>query len=225
VTNECARNNLRALPRNAKINSETLQSFPRGEKNFVAGGLQAEVTTLLDAIRAGKAEAKSRLVELVYAELRGLAAGLMRRERAGHTLQPTALVNEACLRLLTPEVLNVAQNRAHFFAAAARAMRHILVDHARQRGAGKRGGGQEAQTLDDVLDQFAQRNLDLVGVHDALTELAQLHERQSQVVELRFFSGYTMEEIAEQLQVSVTTVERDFRKACAFLHTRLVQDS
>jgi RNA polymerase sigma-70 factor (ECF subfamily) len=189
----------------------------------VAAGLQ-EVTTLLDAIRAGKAEAKSQLVELVYAELRKLASGLMRRERAGHTLQPTALVHEACLRLLTPDVLKVAQNRAHFFAAAARAMRHILVDHARQRAAGKRGGGQETRTLDEVLDHFAERNLDLVAVHDALTELATLNERQSQVVELRFFGGYTVEEVAEHLQVSITTVERDFRKACAFLRTRLVTD-
>jgi RNA polymerase sigma-70 factor (ECF subfamily) len=198
--------------------------FRAGRENLVAGGLQDEVTTLLGAIRAGKAEAKSQLVELVYAELRKLAYGLMRRERAGHTLQPTALVHEACLRLLTPEVLNTAQNRAHFFAAAARAMRHVLVDHARQRAAGKRGGGQEARTLDDVLDHFAERNLDLAAVHDALTELARLNERQSQVVELRFFGGYTVEEVAEQLQVSVTTVERDFRKACAFLRTRLVTD-
>ena len=104
-------------------------------------------------------------------------------------------------------------------------MRHILVDHARQRAAGKRGGGQEARTLDDVLDHFAEDNLDLVAVHDALTELAQLNERQSQVIELRFFGGYTVEEVAELLQVSVTTVERDFRKACAFLRIRLVPDS
>jgi RNA polymerase sigma-70 factor (ECF subfamily) len=216
---------LRALPRNAKINSETLQFFPRGEKNFVAGGLQAEVTTLLDEIRAGKAEAKSQLVELVYAELHGLASGLMRREHAGHTLQPTALVHEACLRLLTPEVLGAARNRAHFFAAAARAMRHVLVDHARGRAAGKRGGGQEALALDQVLDHFAERNLDLLTVHEALSELTNLHERQSQVVELRFFGGYTMPEIAEQLDVSVTTVERDFRKASAYLRRRLVKDA
>ena len=190
----------------------------------MAGDVRAEVTTLLGAIRAGKEDAKSRLVELVYAELRGLAAGLMRRERAGHTLQPTALVHEACLRLLAPEVLNVAQNRAHFFAAAARAMRHILVDHARQRAAGKRGGGQEARTLDDVLDHFAERNLDLLAVHDAVTELARLNERQSQVIELRFFGGYTVPEVAEQLQVSVSSVERDFRKACAYLRSRLIED-
>ena len=186
---------------------------------------RAEVTTLLDEIRAGDASAKSKLVELVYQELRNLASGLMRRERAGHTLQPTALVHEACLRLLTPEMLGEARNRAHFFAAAARAMRHVLVDHARRRAADKRGGGQEPAPLDAVLDYFAKQNLDVVAVHDALTELADLHERQSQVVELRFFGGYTVEEVAEQLQVSVGTVESDFRKARAYLRSRLVKDA
>src|SRR5205823_12905535 len=129
-------------------------------------------------------QAKSQLVELVYAELHGLAAGLMRHERAGHTLQPTALVHEACLRLLAPEVLGETRNRAHFFAAAARAMRHVLVDHARRRAAGKRGGGQETLALDQVLDHFAEHNLDLLAVHEALTDLANLNERQSQVIEL-----------------------------------------
>ena len=191
----------------------------------MAGDPQAEVTTLLDDIRAGKADAQRQLIELVYAELRGLASGLMRRERAGHTLQPTALVHEACLRLLTPEVLCVARNRAHFFAAAARAMRHVLVDHARRRDADKRGGGQETLALDQVLDHFAEQNLDLLAVHEALTELAKLHERQSQVIELRFFGGYTVPEVAEQLRVSVATVESDFRKARAFLRSRLREDA
>jgi len=191
----------------------------------VAGGPQAEVTMLLEKIRAGNGDAKSQLVELVYAELHRLAAGLMRRERAGHTLQPTALVHEACLRLLTPEVLGAARNRAHFLAAAARAMRHVLVDHARGRAAGKRGGGQETLALDQVLDHFAEKNLDLLAVHEALNELANLNERQGQVIELRFFGGYTVPEVAEQLQVSVTTVERDFRKACAYLRRRLVKDA
>ena len=191
----------------------------------MAGDPRAEVTTLLDEIRAGNADAKSQLVELVYAELHGVASGLMRRERAGHTLQPTALVHEACLRLLTPEVLNLAPNRAYFFAAAARAMRQVLVDHARRRGAGKRTGTQEPVPLDQILDRFAAQNLDLLAVHEALTELSALHERQSRVVELRFFGGYTVEEIAEQLAVSVATVESDFRKARAYLRSRLVEDN
>jgi RNA polymerase sigma-70 factor (ECF subfamily) len=191
----------------------------------VAGGPQAEVTTLLEKIRAGNADAKSQLVELVYAELHRLASGLMRRERADHTLQPTALVHEACLRLLTPEVVGRAQTRAHFFAAAARAMRHVLVDYARQRAAGKRGGGHKTLALDQVLDHFAEQKLNLLAVHEALTELANLDERQGQVIELRYFGGYTVAEIAEQLQVSVTSVERDFRKACAFLRKQLAQDT
>jgi RNA polymerase sigma factor (TIGR02999 family) len=193
--------------------------------NSVKGDSRAEVTTLLGEIRAGNADAKNQLVELVYAELRGLASGLMRHERAGHTLQPTELVHEALLRLLSPEVLGQAENRSHFFAAAARAMRHILVDHARRRGAGKRGAGQEPLPLDQMLDQFAQQNFDVLALHDALNELANLHERQSHVIELRFFGGYTMEEIAEHLHVSIATVESDFRKARAYLRSQLVEDA
>jgi RNA polymerase sigma factor (TIGR02999 family) len=183
-----------------------------------------EVTTLLDQIRAGNPAARNQLIELIYSELRRLAAGLMRRERTGHTLQPTALVHEAVLRLLQPAALEQAQNRSHFLAAAARAMRQVLVDHARQRAADKRGGGREALPLDDALDDFARQNLDLLAVHEALTQLAALHERQAQVIELRFFGGYTVEEIADLLHVSVGTVEGDFRKASAFLRGQLRED-
>jgi RNA polymerase sigma factor (TIGR02999 family) len=191
---------------------------------IVADDLQREVTTLLDAIRTGDAGARGKLVELVYVELRRLASGLMRRERPGHTLQPTALVHEALLRLLHPDVLGGAQNRAQFLAAAARAMRRVLVDHARGRAADKRGGGQGPVPLDEALDYFARQHLDVVAVHEALDELAGLHERQSQVVELRFFGGYTVEEVASLLQVSVSTVESDFRKATAFLRSRLAEE-
>jgi RNA polymerase sigma factor (TIGR02999 family) len=182
---------------------------------------QREVTTLLEAIRAGNPGARDQLITLVYDELRRLGGGLLRRERPGHTLQPTALVHEAVLRLCRPDALAGPRGRAQFLAAAARAMRQVLVDHARRRAADKRGGGRERLPLDAVLDHFAQQRLDLLAVHDALTRLAGLHERQSQVVELRFFGGYTAEEIAEQLQVSVSTVESDFRKATAFLRGRL----
>jgi RNA polymerase sigma factor (TIGR02999 family) len=182
---------------------------------------QREVTTLLEEIRAGSAGAGDRLVALVYDELRRLAAALMRRERPGHTLQPTALVHEAVVRLLRPSALAGARSRAQFLTAAARAMRRVLVDHARERAAGKRGGGRERQPLDEVLEYFAEQRLDLLALHDALDHLAVLHERQAQVVELRFFGGYTVEEIAEQLQVSVSTVESDFRKATAFLRGQL----
>jgi RNA polymerase sigma factor (TIGR02999 family) len=182
---------------------------------------QREVTTLLAEIRAGSPGARDQLVALVYDELRRLGGDLLRRERPGHTLQPTALVHEAVLRLFRPDALSAAQGRAQFLAAAARAMRQVLVDHARRRAADKRGGDRERLPLDDVLDHFAEQHLDLLAIHEALTRLAGLHERQSQVVELRFFGGYTVEEIAGQLAVSVSTVESDFRKATAFLRGRL----
>jgi RNA polymerase sigma-70 factor, ECF subfamily len=182
---------------------------------------QREVTSLLEEIHAGEAGARDRLVDVVYDELRGLAGGLLRREHAGHTLQPTALVHEAVVRLLQPDALANARTRSDFFGAAARAMRRVLVDYARRRAADKRGGGCERLPLDDVLDSFAKERIDLLALHDALELLAGLHERQSQIVELRFFGGYTVEEVAEQLGVSVSTVESDFRKATAFLRGRL----
>ncbi len=182
---------------------------------------QRQVTTLLQEIRAGSPGARDQLIALVYDELRRLGGGLLRRERPGHTLQPTALVNEAVLRLLGPGALAGAQGRGQLLAAAARAMRQVLVDHARRRAADKRGGGRERLPLDDVLDHFAEQRLDLLAVHEALDRLAGLHERQAQVVELRFFGGYTVEEIAEQLGVSASTVESDFRKATAFLRGQL----
>jgi RNA polymerase sigma factor (TIGR02999 family) len=161
-----------------------------GRAETVATDLQREVTTLLEALRAGDADARGQLVELAYVELRRLAGGLMRRERPGPTLQPTALVHEALLRLLHPDVLGRTQNRAQFLAAAARALRRVPVDHARGRAADRRGGGQGPVPLDEALDYFARQHLDVLAVHDALDELAGLHERQSQAVELRFFGGY-----------------------------------
>jgi RNA polymerase sigma factor (TIGR02999 family) len=203
--------------------SLSLVFFLAGEQ-LVTDDLRPEVTPLLDAIRGGNLDARNQLVHLVYDELRRVAGGLMQRERAGHTLQPTDLVNEVFLRLLHADDLARAQDRAHFFAAAARAMRNILVDHARRRATEKRGGGQEFVPLDEALDYFASQKLDVLAVHEALEQLAALHERQSQIVELRFFGGYTVEEVAELLEVSVSTVEGDFRKATAFLHSQLVED-
>jgi RNA polymerase sigma factor (TIGR02999 family) len=185
---------------------------------------QQEVTTLLDAIRAGDATAPGQLVALVYDELRRIAGALLRRERPDHSLQPTALAHEALLRLLSPEALARARDRAHFLAAAARAMRQILVDHARRRAREKRGGGRDLVPLDEALDQLAQQKLDVLAVHEALDELAGLNDRQARVIELRFFGGYTMEEIAGILEVSVSTVESDFRKAAAFLRGSLGAD-
>jgi RNA polymerase sigma factor (TIGR02999 family) len=216
-------NTCRLCKEKRESGGQPLVSFCPGAQ-IVAEDLQREVTTLLDQIRAGSADAQERLVELVYQELRRLAGGLLRRERAGHTLQPTALVHEALLRLLRPDALGGAYNRSQFLAAAARAMRRVLVDHARQRAADKRGGGRAPLPLDEALDYFAEQHLDLLAVHDALDRLAGLHARQAQVVELRFFGGCTVEEIAAQLQVSVSTVESDFRKAAAFLRSQLVEE-
>jgi RNA polymerase sigma-70 factor, ECF subfamily len=179
-----------------------------------------EVTRLLAEWAKGNERALDELTPLVYQELRQLAASCLRKERQGHTLQPTALVHEAYLRLVDQRNPSW-QSRSHFFGVAARLMRQILVDHARRRAADKRGGGQESLPLDEALDYLAEQKLDVLAVHEALTELAGLSERQSQVVELRFFGGYTVEEIAELLEVSVSTVESDFRKATAFLRRRL----
>lgn len=187
----------------------------------MAGDSQSEITTVLGDIRAGRAEAKKRLVELVYEELRRLAHQVMRTERAGHTLQPTALVHEGLLRLLDGETLANAPNRAYFFAAAAHAMRRVLVDHARKRAASKRGGDYERVTLDEVLDSLERQSVDVLALNAALDELAARHERQSKVVVLRFFGGLTMPEIAHQLDVSVGTVENDWRIAKAWLHGEL----
>jgi RNA polymerase sigma factor (TIGR02999 family) len=185
----------------------------------------SEVTTLLGALRAGDPAAQERLVQRVYADLRELAAGLMRRERTDHTLEPTALVHEAVLRLLDQDALPRAPNRRYLLAAAARAMRQVLVDHARTRQADKRGGGLHRQPLDDVLEYFSRQKLDVLAVHDALDRLARLDERQSQVVALRVFGGLTLEEVAEQLDVSVATVGNDFRMARAWLRRELAGDA
>jgi len=182
---------------------------------------QADVTTLLEQIQAGDEQARHQLVERIYGELHRVAVGLMEGERADHSLQPTALLHEALLRLLDADVLSKAPNRAYLFAAAARAMREVLVDHARYRSRQKRGGKQHTLPLDAVLLYCEEQNLDVVAVHEALNQLATMHERQSTVVTLRFFGGFTMPEIAGQLGVSVSTVESDFRIARAWLRKQL----
>jgi RNA polymerase sigma factor (TIGR02999 family) len=182
---------------------------------------QDEVTTLLEEIRAGNPAARTRLTERIYRELHQVAERLMNDEPAGHTLQPTALLHEAFARLLADGVLRQAPNRAYLFGAAAQAMREVLVDHARRRNAAKRGGHRRRQPLDSLLAHYEEQNIDVIALHEALEELAALHERQCQVVTRRFFGGCTVAEIAEQLGVSVSTVEADFRIARAWLHDRL----
>jgi RNA polymerase sigma factor (TIGR02999 family) len=176
----------------------------------------AEVTGLLLAWRAGDAAALGRLIPLVHAELRRIARGFMRKERAGHTLQTSALVNEAYLRLIDAQQV-AWQNRAHFFAISASLMRRILVDSARERQARKRGGSDERVVLDEGLIVGPGRNEDLVALDEALSALAAVDERKSKVVELRFFGGLNEAEIAEALQISPETVRRDWRLAKVWL--------
>ena len=176
----------------------------------------AAVTKLLLAWRDGDTAALDRLIPLVHAELRRIARSFMRKERAGHTLQTSALVNEAYLRLIDAQ--NVSwQNRTHFFSLAASLMRRILVDFAREHQARKRGGSLEQVSLDEAMAMELGSREDIVAVDEALTALADVDERKSKVVELRFFGGLTEAEIAEALQVSPETVRRDWRLAKAWL--------
>jgi len=177
---------------------------------------QHEVTRLLLEWRRGDRSALDALLPLVEAELRRLAGGYMRNERPGHTLQPTALINEAWLRI-AGQNQPTWEGRSHFIAVAAQYMRQILVDHARRRSAHKRGAGESRVDLDDQ-DLFApERSSDLVALDEGLTELARLDVRQAQIVELHFFGGLTYEEIAEYLDLGRTTVIRDLRMAQAWL--------
>jgi RNA polymerase sigma factor (TIGR02999 family) len=179
-----------------------------------------EITRLLVAWGDGDEAALGELTPLVHEELHRLAHHYMGGERAGHTLQTTALVNEAYVRLI--DWKNVRwQSRAHFFGVSAQLMRRILVDFARARGYQKRGGGALAVSLDEAACVSDDKGADLVALDEALGELAKLNARQSKVVELRFFGGLSIEETAEVLKVSSGTVERDWSLARAWLHREL----
>ena len=174
------------------------------------------VTELLRAWGDGDEAALGELIPLVESELRRLARVYMARERIGHTLQTTALVNEAFLRLI--DARQVAwQDRAHFLGIAARLMRRVLVDHARARGMQKRGGGAYKVTLDDALAASPAPDLDVLALDRALEALASVDERKCRVIEMRFFAGMTVEETAEALRVSADTVKRDWRLARLWL--------
>jgi RNA polymerase sigma factor (TIGR02999 family) len=177
------------------------------------------VTQLLLEWRKGDQAALDRLTPLVYDELHRLAQHYMSRERPDHTLQPTALVHEAYLRLVDMDV--PWQDRVHFFAVAAQMMRRILVDYAKTRRAAKRGGGERQVPLDDVMDLSQERAPDVVALDDALTSLAAIDPRKSQIIELRFFGGLTTEETAEVLGISTATVEREMKMAKAWLYQQL----
>jgi RNA polymerase sigma factor (TIGR02999 family) len=176
-----------------------------------------DVTLVLGRARAGDEDARSELLSLIYGELRRVATGMMREERPGHTLAPTALVHEAVIRLLGDAVLDRAPDRSYLYAAAARSMREVLIDHARTRAAGRRGGGWRRIPLDHVVDHFESQGIDILAVHEALDRLAELNVRQSQVMTLRYFGGMTVSEVAAALNVSIVTVERDWRLARAWL--------
>ena len=193
-----------------------------GASNAPALEVQREVTMLLGQIRQGDEAAKSALLELAYNELRGMAAGFMRRERANHTLQATALVNEAALRLMGSQALSHAESRAYFFGAMANAMRRILVDHARKSSAQRRGGGERPVPLDVVVHTVEEdQGVDLLALNEALDQLAEASPRQAEIVVLRFFGGLSIPEIAEHLDVSQSTVEKDWRVARAWLRGSL----
>ncbi len=177
------------------------------------------VTRLVERHRAGDAAALDELLGVVYGELRRLAAWQMRVERDGHTLQPTALVHEAYLRLAGEDPR--WENRAHFFAVAAQVMRHVLVDHARARKADKRGGAATHVVLDEALDVATSQDVDVLALHEALERLASVDPQLARVVELRYFGGLTVPEVAEVVGVSRATVEREWVTARAWLRKEL----
>ena len=178
---------------------------------------QEEITGLLLDWGKGDKAALDRVIPLVYQELRRLAHRQMRRERAGDTLQTTALINEAYLRLVDYARVR-PRDRAHFFAIAAQAMRRILIERARSRRSAKRGSGGQKVSLDEAADVSNERAADLVALDEALTNLAAIDPRKAEIVELKYFGGLTIEETAELLEVSTPTVERDWRTAKIWLH-------
>jgi RNA polymerase sigma factor (TIGR02999 family) len=184
---------------------------------------QHEVTRLLGELSAGNRQVVDALIPLVYEELQKIAQRQLRGERRGHTLNTSALVHEAYLKLVDQRQANW-QNRAHFFAIASQAMRRILINYAHTRKAQKRGGGQVIATFDDQAVARETRAGELLALDEALQALAKLNERQSKVVEYRFFGGLTQEEIAEVLGVSTPTVRLDWRLAKAWLSRELKQN-
>ena len=183
---------------------------------------QDDVTQLLAAVAAGDTSAVDSLLPIVYAELRRRAGSLMRRERADHTLQPTALVHEVFLQLVNQDRVEW-QGRAHFFAVSSQLMRRILVDHARSRGRDKRGGGAPRISLDEGLGLTVHRDADVVAVDEALKRLAEVDERQARIVEMRFFGGLSVEEVAAVMGVSKRTVEGEWTMIKAWLRRELTE--
>jgi RNA polymerase sigma factor (TIGR02999 family) len=191
---------------------------------MVEPGQFPDITALLARWRHGPAAALERLIPAVYADLKKVARAYLRREPAGHSLQATALVHEVYLRLLKMDRLR-AENRTHFIAMAARLMRQILVDHARRKRAGKRGGALSLIPIENVSDKdepkSGEADVDLLQLDRALDELASFDPQQCQIVEMKFFGGLTIDEMAEALNISSATVEREWVIAKAWLYNRL----
>lgn len=185
----------------------------------------SDVTQILLQIESGDPSATDKLLPLVYDELRRLAAQRLAQEKPGQTLQPTALVHEAFVRLVAAEHQPGWQSRGHFFAAAAKAMRRILVDSARRKKSLKRGGQEQRVEIEVKAQESGGDSVDLLAVDEALARLAVLHERKAQLVELRFFSGLTMEQAAGALGIAIATANRDWAYARAWLYRELSGDA
>jgi RNA polymerase sigma factor (TIGR02999 family) len=181
-------------------------------------------TQLLDRAREGDKRAADQLIQLVYDELREVAVAQLRREPAGHTLQPTSLVHEAFIKLIAQQRVDW-QGRTHFLAIGAQAMRRILVDHARQKKRHKREGGRKRATFDELLTVSRYSPDDVIAVHDVLKDLKELNPRQAEIVELRFFGGMTSTEVSDHLGLSKSTIDREWRLARAWLRSELSEDA
>jgi RNA polymerase sigma-70 factor, ECF subfamily len=181
---------------------------------------QEDITATLLEMSAGDENAAAKLLPYVYDELRRLAAGYLRRERPDHTLQPTALVHEAYLRLIDQTRADW-KNRAHFYAVASEMMRRILVDHARKHHAAKRGGNETRISLDEAISFPRDVEMEVMAVDEALMDLSRLDPQQGRVVELRFFGGLTLDETAEVMAISRSTVQREWNMAKSFLYNQL----
>jgi RNA polymerase sigma-70 factor, ECF subfamily len=189
----------------------------------MAGAAAGEVTELLQALQRGDKQAEGKLIQLIYPELRRLARAQMRRERQDHTLQATALVHEAYLRL-TLQPYPAWEGRTQFLAIAARLMRQVLIDHARAHLRRKRGGGEPTWRLDEQFIAAELKPVEWMALDECLTRLARIDSRQGQIVELRFFGGLNVEEVAEHLGVSPKTVKRDWQIARAWLYREMRRD-
>jgi len=211
-----ARGRLEVLPAISDHADESRRLADDDREGAIMSSSPQDVTKLLADCSQGNQDALAKLLPLVYEELRRLASSYLKRERVGHTLQATALVHEAYLRLVDQRSVQW-QNRGHFFAVAAQAMRRILVNHAVSRGRQKRGGGHARVSLEEPVAVIGEQDIDLVALDEALHKLANLDQRKSQLVELRFFDGLSAEEAGEVLGVSLATVKREWDLAKAWL--------